>query len=186
LREVQDLQAGLSSWTDPFIIRVTPRRFSASIVRPGELLKITIGLGLAGFMCNLWTFEPVTFLLCFLVTKLGLDHIGNDLSATYLRIGPGWLERVRFTVLKEKASVELFLPLSGARLVCRFDERKLHVFPNKRESCTIHDSFGMPSVGEICIDLREISKPHAFVHAVFRAGMSSEMAPRLPRNALTG
>lgn len=184
--EVQNVLEAEAQWTDPFIVRERPRFSNVSVIRSSELLKIAVATGIAATVCSSWVMEPARFLLVFLPTKFCLDCIHNSIRPTYLRIGAGWLERITFGMWRRQGRIEVFVPLLEARIVCRFDERRLYIFPPRDRDRGIGDRGGGVSDWNVCIDLRETPEPHAFVRALFQAARSAQLAPRLPLCVLAG
>lgn len=186
--EIQAVVAAEGHWPQPLILQESPRVLSASLRRPSEWVKIAIALGATFIASTYLTVESTVFVIIFLATKCCADWAHTRYRPTYLRIAPGWLERVRFDSWRKTGYVMAFVTLSEARIVCRFDERRLYLFPGW---CHNDDVGSDPErqasdTMNVCIDLRELDEPHALVQAVFHAARSAKSAPRLPLDALVG
>ena len=127
--EIQGVLAAEGHWAQPLIVKESPRALSVSLARPSEWLKIALALG-ATFVASAYlTVESTVFLIIFLSTKCCVDWAHARYRPTYLRIAPGWFERIRFDFWRESGCVVAFVALSEARIVCRFDEQRLYLFP---------------------------------------------------------
>ena len=180
--ELKEISEAEPRWEDPFIVRYSPRVLTGSITRPWELFKIAIAFGIAVILYDDFAVSPALLFPIFLSTKCLLDWGHASFRPTYLRIGAGWLEIVRFGLWKRKGRVQTFVSLFDARIVCRFNERRLQLFsPVCRDAGNDGNSSNEALLyRDLSIDLRDIPERHAFVRALFLAARSTKSAPRLP------
>lgn len=92
----------------------------------------------------------------------------------YYRVSPGRIEVLKFPAFGSRGRVAEFVDLTRARVICRYDQRRLDIAAQGDKAKTT------------TIDLWALSAPHEFAEAVFRGCLCTTQAPRLPQDELLG
>jgi len=154
---------------EPIIVSTTHLGRRGAVLLCAPVLGIYIILRLSGVHLSVLAAGVLGALAAMFA--LAVDRI----YSTYYRISPGRLELLKGRRGSAKVKRTKEIPLRGAKIICRYDERRLRIWPAGAESSD-------PQV----ISLGAITDAQTFVSTVFRAALVPTPAPPLPDDELLG
>jgi len=131
-------------------------------------------LGLPGPVYPLERLSPAHGLAMGLGASGGFI-LADWLCAAYIRIVPGRLDVMRFSVLRGRLNAVVHVSLRGARIVV-----------DRRRDLVFIDRAAEGEGGSIELSMRYMREKTAFAYSLFLAAMSTSNPPALPDDQLTG
>jgi hypothetical protein len=129
---------------------------------------------LAGVLLMLTIPDPISTRFVVPGLALAIVWVYPRLFPEYYRVSPGRIEVLNFPLFGSRGRIVKSADLTQARVVCRYDQRRLHI--------AAEDDAGKT----MTIDLWALSAPHEFAEAVFRSCLCTRQVSRLPQDELLG